>query len=162
MRFVFQVPKKYSTKLSWTWNLKFPSITYYVFSREFQISSSGWVFGIIFFADLEVWKTNLTFWKKAHLRHFSIVFKTKQLRNVLWHILVLDFEIQKPSLCLGLYLGVLLRRFLVTSSELFTSWVDGLFVSNIFDRASITGRNWFLWSAVIRFLVFSGTNPKIK
>ena len=53
-----QISKKKNIpkKLSWTWNLNFPPKTLYCYWR---------VIWNIFFGDLEIWKTNLTFWKKA-------------------------------------------------------------------------------------------------
>jgi len=56
VRCVFQIsksPKKnFSKNVSWTWNLNF----------KLRI-----VFWNIFFGDLEIWKTNRTFWKKPPL-----------------------------------------------------------------------------------------------
>ena len=93
-----------------------------VLAGSFKFQTQDGFLEYFFFCRFGDLKNKSHFLKKKPLvRHFSIVFKTKQLRNVLGHVLGLDFEICKnPSLSLGLYLGVLLRRFLVTSSKLFT------------------------------------------
>ena len=52
----FQISrKKYSEKLSWAWNSNF--------FKVFQ--------NIFFFRDLEIWKANHTFWKKATFSSFQ-------------------------------------------------------------------------------------------
>ena len=54
----------YSKSLSSTWNLKFPPITVNNLFK-FQAQDSDLEF---FFGDLEIWKTNHTFWNKATFR----------------------------------------------------------------------------------------------
>ena len=61
VRFIFQISK--SIFQITILNLKF-EIPTYSSKQQSQISSSGSWFAIIF---LEIWKTNLTFWKKSHL-----------------------------------------------------------------------------------------------
>ena len=60
----FQISKK----LSWTWNSKFPPYQITVMGGNFkfpvQDSFSEYFLG----GDLEIWKTNPTFWKKATFR----------------------------------------------------------------------------------------------
>ena len=49
-------PQKYTKSLSWTWNLKFSPITVNsLYEFQTQVSDLG---------SWEIWKTNLTFWKK--------------------------------------------------------------------------------------------------
>ena len=69
--------KKYSKIIYWTWNVKFSPITVLcyimlwagILNFKFRIV----FFGIYFVRDLEIWKTNCTFWKKPPLEfaHFE-------------------------------------------------------------------------------------------
>ena len=57
--FVFQIskspPKKYSEKLSWTWNLKFPPITVFWYGGKFEFQVQDSLFGIFFGGRFEKW-----------------------------------------------------------------------------------------------------------
>ena len=56
--------KKYSKSLSWTWNVNFPPITLnYKFKFQAQVSNLEY----FCFGNLEIWKTNHSFWKKTPL-----------------------------------------------------------------------------------------------
>ena len=54
--------KKYSKKLSWTWNLNFPPKTV---NNKFKFQAQDSFLEYFYFEDWEIWKTNHTFWKKA-------------------------------------------------------------------------------------------------
>ena len=73
--FVFQISKspkwKYSKLLSSAWNLNF-LFTVIGGKFKFQVQDSDLEY--FFSGDLEIWKTNHTFWKKA-------TFSCKYLRN---------------------------------------------------------------------------------
>ena len=63
VRCVFQISKnKYSKSLSWTWNLNFLPITV---NNKFKFQAQDRNLEYVYFGDLEIWKTNHTFWKKA-------------------------------------------------------------------------------------------------
>ena len=63
---VFQISKKnYSKSLSWTWNLNFPPITV---NNKFKFQAQDSNMEYFYFGDLEIWKTNRTFWKKDTFR----------------------------------------------------------------------------------------------
>ena len=60
VRFVFQISQiNYSESLSWAWNLN-KLFTVMGGNFKFQVQDSDTEYFI-----LEIWKTNLTFWKKA-------------------------------------------------------------------------------------------------
>ena len=59
--------KKYSKSLSWTWNLNFPPITV---NNKFKFQAQDSNLEYFYFGDLEIRKTNRTFWKKANFRLF--------------------------------------------------------------------------------------------
>ena len=66
--FVFQISKeKYSKKLSWTWNLNFRQIHFTIIGGKFKFQAQDSFLEYFFFGDLEIWKTNHTFWKKPPL-----------------------------------------------------------------------------------------------
>ena len=59
-------PKKYSKSLSWTWNLNFPPITV---NNKFKFQAQDSNLEYFYFGDLDIWKTNSTFWKKATFKN---------------------------------------------------------------------------------------------
>ena len=62
----------YSKSLSWSWNLNFPPVT--VNNKfKFQAQDSNLEY---FFLDLEIWKTNRTFWIKATFTKSLFLFAT--------------------------------------------------------------------------------------
>ena len=93
VRFVFQIsqsPKKYSIKLSWTWNSKFPPITVLCYGWNFKFQVQGSFFGISFWGRFGDLKKNRTFWKKAIFR--------KSRRSILasWSKTDMDRLAEKP------------------------------------------------------------------
>ena len=63
VRFVFQISQKnYSKKLSWAWNL---NNLFTDMGENFNFQGKDSFLGIIFLGDWEIWKRNLTFWKKG-------------------------------------------------------------------------------------------------
>ena len=53
-------------------SLKF-EIPAHISKQLIQISSSGLFFGILFLGDWEIWKTNLTFWKKGTFSNLASI-----------------------------------------------------------------------------------------
>ena len=54
--------KNYSKKIPWAWNL---NKLFTDMGGNFKFQAQDSFFGIIFLGDWEIWKTNLTFWKKG-------------------------------------------------------------------------------------------------